>query len=249
MSSPLPSQTIVEAAEATIALLLRWLGRRLPAEAARWLDAEIDRQRNALDERRLGMALGLVGRRVGRADLSLSAADLPAAQALHRGWRPDSWGTDEAARVALTLATWKDEAEPFATRIERLCVTGELTEHVACLKGFAVFPVPERLLGCAREAVRSSVQPLFEAMACRNPYPADHFDEAAYNQMVVKCVFSGVPIETIAGLDERRNDELVRMLQDLVSERHAAGRAVPEPVHRWIARVDLISGRDKEPRC
>jgi hypothetical protein len=220
--------------DAAIDLLRGWLARVLRAEAAQWLDAEINRQRNGLDERRLGMAIGLVGRRIGRADLSLSAADLAAAQALRRRWRPDAWGTDEAARVALMLATWTGDEEAFAARVEALCVTGELTEHVACLKGFAVFPAQARLLGRAREAVRSSVQPLFEAMACRNPYPADHFDAAAFNQMVVKCVFSGVPIETVVGLDERRNDDLVRMMRDLLSERHAAGRALPDAVHRWI---------------
>jgi hypothetical protein len=235
MSPPAPIQTLDDAAAATIELLRQWLERTLQAEAAQWLGAQIEHQREALDERRLGMALGLVGRRIGRAELSLSAADLAAAQALRSGWQPQTWGTDEAARVALMLATWTGDEEAFAACVDRLCVTGELTEHVACLKGFAVFPAPARLLGRAREAVRSSVQPLFEAIACRNPYPADHLDEAAYNQMVVKCAFSGVPIGAIAALDERRNDDLIRMMRDLVSERQAAGRALPDAVHRWIA--------------
>jgi hypothetical protein len=145
------------------------------------------------------------------------------------------WGTDEAARVALLLATWTGDEAAFAARVDRLCATGELTEHVACLKGFAVFPAPARLLARARAAVRSSMQPPFEAIACHNPYPADHFDEAVYNQMVVKCVFSGVPIETVVGLDERRNAELVRMMRDLASERRAAGRLLPDAVHQFIA--------------
>ncbi|SRR5216684_4009605 len=234
-TKPLPR--VDAAASAPIDLLRRWLACMLPAEATRWLDAEIDRQRDAVDERRLGMAIGLVGRRIGRADLSLSGDDLVVARTLRSRWRPDTWGTDEAARVALVLATWKGEEDAFAARVDRLCVTGELTEHVAFLKGFAVLPAPERLHARAREAVRSSVQPVFEAVACHNPYPADHFDEAAYNQMVVKCVFSGVPIETIVGLDERRNDDLMRMLRDLLSERRAAGRAVPDAVHRFIART------------
>jgi hypothetical protein len=220
---------------AAIDLLRQWLVHRISAEAAHWLDGEIDRQRAVVDERRLGMALGLVSRRIGRADLSPSDDDMAAARALRPRWRPDMWGTHEAARVALVLATWTGEPQSFAARVDRLCATGELTEHVACLKGFVVFPAPEGLRSRAREAVRSSVQPVFEATACHNPYPADHFDLAAFNQMVVKCVFSGLPLATIVGLDERRNDELVRMLRDLVSERHAAGRPVPDAVHGWIA--------------
>jgi hypothetical protein len=232
MSSAAPIRAVDDAA----ADLLRcWLERVLQAGAAQWLDAAINRQRDAVDERQLGMALGLVGRRIGKAELALSAADLAAAQALHRRWRPDMWGTDEAARVALLLATWTGDEAAFAARVDRLCATGELTEHVACLKGFAVFPAPARLLARARAAVRSSMRPPFEAIACHNPYPADHFDEAVYNQMVVKCVFSGVPIETVVGLDERRNAELVRMMRDLASERRAAGRLLPDAVHQFIA--------------
>jgi hypothetical protein len=218
-----------------IDLLRRWLAGALAPEANQWLEAEILRQGHAIDERRLGMALGLVGRRIGRKDLALSADDLAAARTLRAGWRPDLWGTDEAARVAILLATARPDDAAFAERVDRLCATGELTEHVAYLKGFAVFPAPARLLGRAREAVRSSAQPVFQAIVCHNPYPADHFDEAAWNQAVVKCVFSGLPIETIVGLDERRNDDLMHMLRDLVSERHAAGRALPETVHRFIA--------------
>jgi hypothetical protein len=234
MSPTAPIRTVEDAAVGTAGLLRSWLGRMLHTDAAQWLNAEIDRQRNAVDERRLGMALGLVGRRIGRAELSLSADDLAAAQVLHRRWRPDIWGTDEAARVALLLATWTGDEAAFADRVDRLCATGELTEHVATLKGFAVFPAPASLLPRARAAVRSSMQPPFEAIACHNPYPADHFEEAVYNQMVVKCVFSGVPIETVVGLDERRNAELVRMMRDLVSERRAAGRLLPDAVHRFI---------------
>jgi hypothetical protein len=55
--------------------------------------------------------------------------------------------------------------------------------------------------------------------------------------MIVKCVFSGIPIEAIVGLVDRRNGDLVRMLRDLTSERHAAGRTVPESVLRYIDSI------------
>ena len=83
MSPDAPIPTVDDAAAAVADLLRRWLKRTLQADAAQWFDAEIDRQRNAVDERRLGMALGLVGRRIGRAELVLSADDVAAAQALH----------------------------------------------------------------------------------------------------------------------------------------------------------------------
>jgi hypothetical protein len=161
--------------------------------------------------------------------------EVAAAGKLRPRWQPELWGTDEAARVALVLATYGNDDEVFAVRVDRLCATGELTEQVAYLKGFAIFPAARALHGRAREAVRSSIAPVFEAIACGNPYPFDYFDESAWNQMVVKCVFSGLPIEAIVGLRERRNRELTAMLRDLVSERTVAGRRTPDAVHRYIA--------------
>ena len=111
----------------------------------------------------------------------------------------------------------------------------ELTEHVSYMKGLAVFPAAKALLPRAREGVRSSIAPLFEAIACRNPYPRDMFDNDPWNQMVVKCVFSGTPLAAVIGLSQRRNDDLIAMLRDLVSERHAAGRPLPAEVHAFIA--------------
>jgi hypothetical protein len=230
--APAPDQAVV------IALLHAGLARTARADAMAWLDAELDRQRNAVDERRLAIALGLAGRKLGRADLSLSDAGLAAARDLRAGWQPERWGADEAARVAIVLATYRGDDRAFAARIDRLCAIAEITELVACLKGFAVFPAAAELNARAREGVRASMRPPFEAIACHNPYPFDYFDEAAWNQMVVKCVFTGASIDAIVGLQERRNPDLLQMLRDFTAERHAAGRPLPSAVHDYIALGD-----------
>ena len=219
---------------AAIALLRGWIARVASAESVAWLEAGIERQRAGVDERQLGIALGFAARKLGRADLALPAEELSVAQRLRPGWQPQVWTADEVARVALLLATHHGDDQAFAARVERLCVTAEVTEHIAYLKGFAIFPAGAALHGRAREGVRSSIASVFQAIACHNPYPADYFDEAAWNQMVVKCVFVGAPIETIVGHDTRRNAELIQMLRDFVAERHAAGRPLPEAVHRFI---------------
>ena len=154
-----------------MALLLRWLSRQLAPEAMGWLAAELERQRMAVEERRLALSLGLAGRKVGRTDLTLDPDDELAAQRLRAGWQPRLWGTDEAARVALLIATYRGDDQPFAARIDRLCTTAEVTEHVAYLKGFAVFPAGRQLHDRAREGVRSSIGPVFEAVACHNHSP------------------------------------------------------------------------------
>jgi len=220
---------------AAIALLRRWLARVLAADAFAWLGHEVERQQAAADERRLGIALGLAGRKLRRIELHLPPEELAAAQDLRDAWQPQSWVADEAARVALLLATYHGDERAFAARLDRLCVTAEVAEHVSYMKGLAIFPAGDALRGRAREGVRSSIAPLFEAVACRNPYPRDHFDLDAWNQMVVKCVFGGTSLAAVVGLHERRNEDLLVMLRDLVAERHAAGRPLPPEVHQFIA--------------
>jgi hypothetical protein len=119
--------------------------------------------------------------------------------------------------------------------VDRLSANAEVTELLAYLKAFAIFPAPRQLHDRAREGVRSAVKPVFEAIACHNPYPFDYFDQAAWNQMVVKAVFVGTSIKDIAGIAERSNPDLHQMLRDLISEREAAGRSVSEDVRDYVA--------------
>jgi hypothetical protein len=218
---------------AVVSLLRRWVARSAPAGSA-WLDAEIQHQQAGLDERKLIIGLGMAGRKIGRADLSLSEDDRLEAGALRAGWQPELWGTDEAARAAILLATYTGDESAFAARVDRLAANAEVTELLAYLKAFAIFPAAKNLHDRAREGVRSSVKPVFEAIACHNPYPLDYFDQAAWNQMVVKAVFVGTSIKHIAGLTERSNPGLRQMLRDLISEREAAGRPVPADVRDYV---------------
>jgi len=217
-----------------MALLRRWLARSSTAAVLTWLDAEIERQRAGVDDRKLIIALGVAGRKIGRVDLSLTENDRLEAQAVRKGWQPELWGTDEAARAAILLATYTGDDGAFAARVNRLCASAEVTELLAYLKAFAIFPAAKELHDRAREGVRSAVKPVFEAIACHNPYPFDYFDQAAWNQMVVKAVFVGTSIKNIVGITERGNPDLRQMLRDLISERHAAGRSVPPDVRDYV---------------
>ena len=90
-------------------------------------------------------------------------------------------------------------------------------------------------LPIALDACRSSTQPVFEAIACENPYPAAYFPEASFNQMALKAVFTGVALARILGLASRRTPELARMAADYADERRAAGRPVPSDLGDLIA--------------
>ncbi len=78
------------------------------------------------------------------------------------------------------------------------------------------------------------MQPVFEAVAHRNPYPKEQFGENAWNHMVLKALFIGSRLDPIQGLDARANPALMRMLCDYAHERWAASRPVTPELWRCV---------------
>ena len=66
---------------------------------------------------------------------------------------------------------------------------------------------------------------------------SDRLDDDSWRQGVLKCLFTGVPVDRVADLARRAHGdhELSRMLADYAAERTAAGRTVPEDLHRVLA--------------
>jgi hypothetical protein len=181
-----------------------------------WLDAAVAAIRAPFDREAFTVAFTLAARRVGRAALLAGAA---------------GWSADEAARAALLLrAATAQPAGAFATLVDDLYQHGDNRERQAILRALAWLPEPERFLELAVEACRTSVQPVFEAIACENEYPAAHFPDLNFNQMVLKAMFTGVGLRRIVGLQGRINAELRRMAAGYASERRAAGRSVPADI-------------------
>ena len=146
------------------------------------------------------------------------------------------WTMDRLARVLLLISV-ANEPEPAAKQaIDTLFDTAELQELVALYTALPWLPAPEEWLFRATEAVRSNMGPVFEAIAFDNPYPAQYFAEPAWNQLVLKCIFTDKPIDRIVGLTDRANQTLANNLSDFAHERWAAGRTVPPEVWQLIPR-------------
>ncbi len=211
----------------------RWLQDQLSPDAWGWLSQTITRLENGGADRDLYLAVSLVPRKLGKADLVLNADDLAAADTARSGWRPAGWSVDQAARMVLMLSATPEGGE-FARRLEQLCITADVRESIAFYQGLPLYPEPERYVARAGEGVRTNMKAVFEAVAHRNPYPAEHFSKNAWNQMVLKAIFVGSALNPIQGLDARRNRDLALTLIDYAHERWAASRTIAPELWRMI---------------
>jgi hypothetical protein len=227
MSSPLDS---VE----RMALLKDWLDARLAPEQRDWIEDQIARIRAGPDGPALALAIGLTPRKLGKADLDLSVTEIAAGARARRGLDASGWSVDQAARILFLLASYDEDGEVFAERLDRLLTHGEVGEHIALLRGLPLYPAPDLLVARAGEGVRSAVQPVFEAVAHGNPFPREEFSDTQWNHMVLKALFIGSRLAPIQGLDERRNADLAVMLSDYAHERWAAGRSVSPELWRCV---------------
>jgi hypothetical protein len=175
-----------------------------------------------------------VPRYVGKVDLNLSAADREAAEAARSGWQPEAWSLDQAGRILFALSLPHEDPDAFCAVLDRVFEHADVGESVALCLGLPLFPYPEVHRKRAAEGVRSNMTAVLAAVALRNPYPAEQFDDAAWNQMVLKAAFEGLSLHNIYGLDTRANEPLARMLVDYAHERWAADRSVTPELWRLV---------------
>ncbi len=210
-----------------------WLDQRLDAAGGSWLRESVASLAGGGTDRDLFRCVSLVSRKLGKAPLALDAAALAVAESARPGWDPAPWTVDQAGRIRLLLAAVAD-GDTFVRRLDQLCATADVDELVAFYRGLPVYPDPQRHRLRAAEGVRTNMKVVFEAVAHRNPYPAEQLPEDAWNQMVLKALFVGSTLDPIVGLERRANGTLARMLGDYAHERWSAGRPVSPELWRCV---------------
>ncbi|WP_330291159.1 EboA domain-containing protein [Streptomyces sp. NBC_00576] len=181
----------------------------LTPEARAWLDSAL--AEIAVDPRTIRPLFPAARRHCGRAPL------------------PDGRTVDEAAR-ALLLAALPLRDQALVDEVTALHRYGDPAEQRAVLRALTQVDADGtgRFLDLVRQTLRGNDNTLIEAAL--GPYAAAHLPADEYRQAVLKCVFCEIPLDRVAGLDDRADAELARMLSDFARERTAAGRPVPEDI-------------------
>lgn len=207
-------------------LLRPWLERRLDPPALAWFREALREVSGGPAAARFGALVSLASRHVEARPLEPTAEELAAAEHVLPGWRPERWELREGVRVALVLAHPELAREAGERAVDELFRYADEGELRALCRSLALLPAPERFLARARAGCRSNMRSVFEAAALDTPFPFRFFDDLAWNQAVVKCLFVEAPLWRLVGLDRRLSGELARMALDLADERRSAGRTV-----------------------
>ncbi len=205
------------------------LAARTDAAARRWLaqaQAQVRRDPGAL-----AALFPAVGRTVGREPLDPHAHP----EDVH------AWTVDAAARTVLLAAL----GPAVDAHLAALYPHGDADERRAVLLALAFLPVADAVgVPLVEDALRLNDSRL--VAAALGPYALARLDDAAVAQAVLKCLFVGVPLTGVAGVQERATPALAAALDRYAQEREAAGRAVPAEVWPLLAAGRPASGAEAE---
>lgn len=175
-----------------------------------------------------------IPRFVGKQLITVPADLAFALERIRPGFTVMGWTLDRLARVWWLLQLPADDQPTYTKTISQLFKAGELNELVSLYSALPVLAHPESWRFQATEGIRNNIADVQSAIMLHNPYPADYFDEAAWNQLVLKAFFTDKDVTQIIGLDERKNAQLAHTLTDYAAERRAAGRSLPPNIERLM---------------
>ncbi|MDP9453076.1 MAG: EboA domain-containing protein [Actinomycetota bacterium] len=214
------------------------LDARLVPEARRWLAESLAAVRR--DPPQIRLRFPAAGRHLGRGAVVNHASS---------DEQVPRWTMDQAGRVLL-LAELGDRV---VDELDELYRYGDADEQRAIVAGLHLLPIGGRGLPLVVEALRSNDARLVAATV--GPYGSARLPDHLFRHAVLKCVFVGVPLAAVHGLDRRADSELARMLAGYALERVAAGRDVPADVWAVVHRFDpweelaAIEAEMKAPRA
>ena len=190
------------------------------------------------DPARIAVLLPQVPRRVGRDPFTTGIREIGSAKVNLGAWRT----CDGVARALVLLAECSDET------LLDLFHHGDMEEKAMILRVVASLPISAATITLLGEAQRTNTANHFEAAVCDSDLLAravghHGFELADFNRAILKLAFVDLPLARALDAATHANTQLSRMVQDLATEREAAGRRVWRDTNRLIAHAPTAGTR------
>lgn len=200
-----------------------------PEARAAWAEIEADLRR---EPSRLPVVLPQLPRRLGRQPLDGGRVESDGRAVDLSAWR----ACDAAATIAFGVA------RTSGRQLDDLFAHGDMEERAMVLRALAVLPNGVECRGLLDEVQRTNTvthveSGLLDSNLLPRARAAGTLGDDDANRAMLKLAFLDLPLARVLGGETLANAELSRMLQDLATEREAAGRAVWTDTCRLIARA------------
>ena len=173
----------------------------------------------------------LIPRFITAATPQFSPETVSGLEKLYPGFSQSGWNIQQLCRIVLMLKLPPDQNEAI---LKKLFETADIKELVILYKGLYFLENADDFVLRMQEGIRTNMTDVFEAIALHNPYAYLYLSEDAWNQLILKAVFTGRPLFKIYGLDQRANERLALILHGYIQERWSAGRTVSPEIWRGI---------------
>ncbi|GAA0375750.1 hypothetical protein GCM10009092_44960 [Bowmanella denitrificans] len=136
------------------------------------------------------------------------------------------WDVAQLARVLLLAELLlQNNITDRAAIFVKVYQQGDEQERLAWLKAIQLLDAQGEMRDFVIHAARTNSHQCFAAIALNNPYPALHYDDEAFEQLVLKSLFMELDVRQILGILPRRTARMQALVEDLREERLAAGRS------------------------
>lgn len=224
-----------------LSLINDFLASRLDAKALAFVHNSQQEIQGGVADARFTALVSLSSRYIPRQLLTPTPAEIASAGRVLPGWDPQAWSLLEAVRGSLVLSHTELLAADFSERFNRWFTYADEGELCAFYRAIPLLPEPQRFAWRAAEGCRTNMKSVFMAVACDSPFPVKYFDDIAWNQLLVKALFTETPLWRVYGLDQRLSTTLAHMVLDYMDERSSAGRDIP--LDAWLCLASYSDPR------
>lgn len=215
-------------------LFRKIIEKNITRDALKWLSEKGIQSSDTNNNYQLNLSFTAIPRKTGKKEVAIEKVEEEQIAALLPGFSIHHWPIDRLCRVWLLMQLDSDQKENYISRIEQLFLQAEMNEQVALYSSLPFLTYPGEWQWRCAEGIRSNIGTVLEAIMYFNPYPAEHLEELAWNQLAMKAFFTDKNVENITGLDARANQNLANILFDYVEERWAAHRETNPQIWRLI---------------
>ena len=208
-------------------------------KANTWLQQRLQVQQQTGAIPQFNQTFTAIPRFMGKPVIAVSPGEISQLQELRPAFFVHGWTLDRLTRVWWLLQLPVTDKPVYLDTLENLFRAAEMNELAALYSALPLLPWPEEWIARTSEGIRSNIGIVQEAIMLHNPFPAKYLPEPAWNQLVMKAIFTDKPLHLITGLDERANEALAGILVDFAHERWAAGRTV-DPM-QWRILVKFVN--------